>query len=260
MSEEMFGGPKPVYREINKTDLTVDERYQRSIEGKRSQALIFRIQASFSWSKFGILRVADNGDGTLSIVDGQHRHAAVMTLDRVTSVPCLVDGALSLKEQAAAFVGLNDRVAMTALALFHAKVRGGDEKACEVERVVKAAGCRVPRYQLALAQQKQGDVVCIGAVRSSLVQYGEKTTIAALRCVREAWVDAGGVRKEILAATGLLMSRGRTAEGLLRALRYRRPESMIAAALSRRADNPVFGIQKYVADLLLETMNLARVA
>src|SRR3546814_7094126 len=82
--------------------LAVDPSYQRSIEGKRSQATIKRMVAEFSWALFGAATVADTPDG-YRVIDGQHRIEAARRLG-IAEVPCLLVEADDPKAQALFFV------------------------------------------------------------------------------------------------------------------------------------------------------------
>ena len=50
-------GARPELRWIDKRNLAVDRTYQRTLEGRRSQALIDKLAANFCWAHCNVLVV-----------------------------------------------------------------------------------------------------------------------------------------------------------------------------------------------------------
>src|SRR5687768_12803311 len=114
-------GPKPTMCMLPKSALRVDRRYQREISSRRSKQLIQRIADNWRWYHCAPLTVADNGDGTYNVIDGQHRMTAAKSLPGVVLLPAYVVEEMTLQEQAGAFVAHNmDRVAVSPQAIFYA--------------------------------------------------------------------------------------------------------------------------------------------
>lgn len=106
-------------------DLNVDPAYQRSIEGGQSKSLIRKIAMFWDWALFHPLSVARRADGSLWVIDGQHRLAAARLRRDLYDLPCVVGPSRSLADEAASFVAMNiQRRAMTKLDLFKAAVAG----------------------------------------------------------------------------------------------------------------------------------------
>lgn len=82
--------------------LNVDERYQRP--ENHNHAL--RIARDWSFMSCGAVIVAERLDGTLWVVDGQHRVLAAKNRP-VEKLPCIVFKSASLKEEAQAFLSAN---------------------------------------------------------------------------------------------------------------------------------------------------------
>lgn len=170
-----------------------DERYQRSIDGSRSKKIIRKISAEFAWSKFGAVAVADNGDGTYCIIDGQHRVAAAKSIATLDRIPALVVDAETLKEQADAFLAVNrDRVRTNPLQEFHASVTAGDPDACTVRDVCARAGVTIARTNKVAADLKPGETLAISSIYLAIRRYGAPATEKALSAIRATYPESTG--------------------------------------------------------------------
>jgi hypothetical protein len=204
---ENLVGPPPQSRLLDKSKLIVDLAYQRKLSERKSVQIVSKISANFSWRMFGAIIVADNDDGTYSVIDGQHRVAASMRREDVSQVPCLVVDADTLKEQASTFVGINkNRVNVNAVAMFHAQRIARDQSAVEIDEVLTAANCSVPRYQKSHSSLAPGELNAIGAVRGVINKYGKEIAITAMKTLRAAYSESGGdLRSQLIRAMGDLL-------------------------------------------------------
>jgi len=250
-------GERPRFRWIDKTKLVIDHRYQRSIETRRSQNLIRHIRENWSWKCCPPLDVTDNGDGTYCVFDGQHRWAAASMIPDITELPCWVRSEMSLQEQAMAFVNINThRVAVTPVAVHHAKAKAGDPIAREMDAVAHAAGCFVSEKGGDVKTMKQGEFVCLSTVKKGIKDYGPGLVTRALRLVRDSASDCGGIRSEILAATIDLLAEKYPEDALAKHLKLRRPDQLIAHAYAMRAQDPVRSLTTHVKAILQERWRL----
>jgi hypothetical protein len=71
-------------------ELKVDDTYQRSLETDPSQRLIRRIAQFWDWGLCQPLAVARRQDGSLMVVDGQHRLAAATLRGDIAHLPCVI--------------------------------------------------------------------------------------------------------------------------------------------------------------------------
>jgi hypothetical protein len=85
--------------------LTVDPRYQRPV----FPAKVKKIQDGFDPDAFGVLYVSERADGSLVILDGQQRHAAVMGMPGWENdyLPAIVYTGLTVRQEAALFTLYN---------------------------------------------------------------------------------------------------------------------------------------------------------
>lgn len=181
-------GPKPNMCWLPKKSLKIDRRYQREIKSRRSVNLIKRLSENWRWYHCAPLTVVENGDGTYNVIDGQHRLAAARLLDGITLVPAYVVDALTLEEQASAFVAHNsDRVAVSQHQIFHAKAVGGDEEAMGILKACEAAGVIVQRS--AGGSKRAHETGSLGALREIYRADGPGTLTRVLATLREGYPD-----------------------------------------------------------------------
>jgi hypothetical protein len=166
--------------------LSVDERYQRNLESRRSQALIARLVERFNWSAFQTIIATENGDGWL-VIDGGHRVEAARRRGE-THVPAVIVRASSFAEQAAIFVDTNqNRVAMTTMAIHHAKLAAGDERALAIKSLCDELGLSIPRHPSGAKQLKSGETMAIGALGRVIADYPPDDVRLGLGAVVKAY-------------------------------------------------------------------------
>lgn len=189
-------GKKPETMWVAPTDLLVDEEYQRDIN-RRSMALIGRIVAGFAWRKVKPPIVVRVDDG-LHVIDGQHTAIAAATL-KIPKIMVFVVEAVSAADRADSFVAHNqDRITMSPLDIYRAKVGGGVPDALAVAKVCKAAGVRL-RVLSKHITPKIGDCAAVSVVSSLVARRGP----AAAESVLKALVKGGRApisRAELVAA------------------------------------------------------------
>ena len=120
--------------------LAVDPSYQRTIDGKDSQAAIRRIAMNWDWRLCGVLTVARRGTERF-VIDGQHRLEAARLRGDITHLPCVLSNFDNVAEEADCFVAVNaHRRALTPVALHRARVAAGEADAVDLDRALAAAG------------------------------------------------------------------------------------------------------------------------
>jgi hypothetical protein len=161
------------------SQLVVDDAYQRTISSSSARN-IRRICRNFDWSKFLPVIVTKDG-GKYSIVDGQHRATAALTLG-ITEVPCYVLGCTP-SEAAAAFAAINGNVTpMQTIDIWFAELAAGDPSAVLLKGVLDAAGVTVTRKKDGYIA---GETRSIGVLRRALQFYGEAILTTILQCIVE---------------------------------------------------------------------------
>lgn len=184
-------GAKPELGWLPVARCSIDARYQRQIDGRRSQRMIALIADKFNWSAFQAIVVTDALGGWL-IIDGQHRVEAAK-LRNFTHVPAIIVKALTPQQQAEIFVAANkNRVGMTSCALYHAAVMAGDQDALAVQKLCTAAGITIPRYPVMAARLKAGETLAIGALGNMIDEHGEGVALLATSVINTEWGNHQG--------------------------------------------------------------------
>lgn len=161
-------------------ELSIDPVYQRTVLTAPSQTLIRRIATYWDWGLCQPLTVARRADGSLSVVDGQHRLEGARARGDVPHLPCVITSYANAGDEAAAFVALNQmRRPLNAFDLFKAAVAAEDSDALTILDALKKAG-------LSLAQHsnyrvwKPGALSNIGGLQRCHRRQGEPVLRAAL--------------------------------------------------------------------------------
>jgi hypothetical protein len=121
-----------------KESLRIDQTYQRALNDAKRR----RIAAEFNWAAFGVLTVARRPDGTMWVIDGQHRLGAAMSRSDIRDVPCVVfEFGGNVADEAVDFYLTNkNRKPLTGFEVFKAQVAGGDATAIAVNEMILASG------------------------------------------------------------------------------------------------------------------------
>lgn len=157
-------------RYLTAGDIKVDTRYQRGL----NLAQVERIASQFDPGAFGTITVSRRNDGSLWVLDGQHRLAALQHMNWGDQrVPCIVYDGLSLDDEAKLFYSPQmTRRALTPMERFRARLILGDPVAIEIKRIANAHG-----YEINTGTGSDGNTDTIDAV-------------AAVECIYKTW--AGG--------------------------------------------------------------------
>lgn len=138
---------------IPKDELFIDHAYQRD---KVSQIRVASIRRDWSWVACGVLIVARRKDGSLWIVDGQHRKLAADHRVDIQDLPCIVFNAAEVKDEATGFYRANTvRGPVDSYSKFKAMVEAGDPVAKAVKQMVESTG-----YKATVTHQTYG-VACV---------------------------------------------------------------------------------------------------
>jgi hypothetical protein len=190
---------KPRLHWIAISELRVDHRYQRKLEGKVSAKAVLTIAIEFSWAKFAPVVVAESDEG-FAIVDGQHRTTAA-ALRGIRDVPCLIMQA-SVAEQAEAFAAINGGATpVSSLQIFAAKVTAGNKNAMQLRDACAEAGVTICRYPVPANEMKVGWTLAATNLGRQLARYGRETLVSALSCITKTGDgNIGMVRAQVVEA------------------------------------------------------------
>lgn len=141
--EEFDPGDEGTFQRIDKNVLRVDNGvsgYQR----KKLEEKARKIADKFEWSKFGVLMVNKRA-GKLWIYDGQQRHAASLLIPAIKRVPCIVFEKHTRHEEAADFIGTDERTKLRPLDKWRAELIAKNDLAIQTNAVLKRFGFDVGR-------------------------------------------------------------------------------------------------------------------
>ncbi len=168
-------------------DLKAHPRVQRS---KFSPARASRIAANLDPEKFGLLIVMVEGED-LWIIDGQHRHAALLMLGwQDQKIECLVYEGLTEVEAAKLFRSQSGRTAITALDDFLVALIEHDPDAVAINEIVIASGTSIGNGHGVSAVQALQRVYRPAGSKESQPEALHKT----LSVITDAW---GGTRESM---------------------------------------------------------------
>lgn len=171
--------------------LSVDPRYQRALIASRVSHLVRGIDDTL----LGVLTISHRRDGRRIIVDGQHRHAALLKLDRGPElVRCHVYEGLSVEGEAALFRGLNDTRKISGADHFRAGLLARDPECVAIANTASAYGFAVE------TGHRDNNVACISTLVSLWRRPGGPEAVGqALGVIRAAWDgDADSTEKSIV--------------------------------------------------------------
>ena len=184
-------GDTPTLQWVEIDKLVLDDTYQRPLLQKNWKHIV-GIAAKFCWQRFSALVVAERGDGTYAIIDGQHRtHAA--KLCGIKQVPALVHS-MDLAEQASAFSSINGNVqAMTNFHVYRAALAAREKWAVDADELVRSAGCQLMTSNKSAQAKKPGELFCIKMI-DTMIQQGESEVVAlGLRALKRSQVGVNTV-------------------------------------------------------------------
>lgn len=169
--------------------LQVDAAYQRATDGPYSRRIIVGMVKQWDWSLCQPLVVSRRADGSLWILDGQHRHAGAVERGDIAHLPCVVLAAVDAAGEAQAFVELNTkRQRLSQVDIFNGMLAAGEPNASATAALIKDTGWRLTRTQ-GSGKWKPGDLVCGPMLASAHRVHGAAVLRAALTTLRKAYPD-----------------------------------------------------------------------
>lgn len=188
MQRQPIVGCPPTLEWIEVSRLSIDESYQRATDSSKSRSLIFRIAQGWNWHLCQPLVVSRRLDGSLFVIDGQHRLTAALTRGDIPHLPCVVVTGQQGEDEARTFVDLNtQRQRLSQSDIFNALLAAGDEDAKRVADLLHDTGWHQTRTSC--DRWNAGDLFCGPMIVKSLKNEGEAVIRNALTALREAYPD-----------------------------------------------------------------------
>lgn len=125
-------------RDLHIESLRIDPSYQRS--DFINKAVVNRIASSFSFVLFNALTIGERADGTLWVVDGQHRYYGAKKAGR-DIVPCKVFQSSGPQQEAGVFYDLNKtRTSINAISMYRALLRQSESTSVAIQSLLEKHG------------------------------------------------------------------------------------------------------------------------
>tara|TARA_R110002167_G_scaffold42512_9_gene129139 strand:+ start:2639 stop:3472 length:834 start_codon:yes stop_codon:yes gene_type:complete len=176
---QILGNPG-VLQFVDVARLRIDPSYQRAIS-IASAKNVNRIISGFDWRKFTPVIGTENEDATISVIDGQHRATAAISIG-IDHLPCYILPC-SVSEAAAAFAAINGNVTtVNPIDIWFAQVKAQDADSIKLSNAFDAANVRVVRKKDGFAV---GETRSINVLRRAHEFYGSATFITILQCITE---------------------------------------------------------------------------
>ncbi len=178
-----------------------DSEYNRAIRPFRVQA----IRRAFNPDGLGLIYVSEREDGCCYIIDGQHRHQAVLDLKMgACEVPCAVYRNLTREEERTIFLLLNrERLPLSAQEAFAARAASGESLAGSMKDLLAMHGIRL------VQNRKPGvrEIASVGVLEEIDSRWGEEMLGRVLEIFGQAWPDQRGIyRRQLLMAAAAVLA------------------------------------------------------
>lgn len=196
MNAQPQQGRRAVLQNCTIDELAIDPSYQRDIN-LQGVTLIRSIATHWDWSLCHPLIVSERPDGSLFVVDGQHRLMAAALRGDIRDLPCVVIRYPTVEAEAKGFVALNTaRRPLTPFAIFRAALAAGDEDAIGLNAMIARHGLRITSSQNR-DKWKAGDLANIGQLRSRFASSPELLD-RALGIFAKSWPDIPLIYHQLL--------------------------------------------------------------
>lgn len=176
--------------------MVVSDKAQRELKQYRVDHLV----ANFDLEQVGT-PVVNERHGRFFIIDGQHRHAAmVQKYSETHQVQCWTYAGLTEEQEAEKFLQLNDTLTVAALDKYVVGVEAGRAVESDIDRIVRACGLVVTK------QKVEGGIGAVGTLRRVYTRGGANVLSRTLRMIDSSWGSAG-LEASVIDGIGLLCGR-----------------------------------------------------
>jgi hypothetical protein len=178
-------GSPPTLEWIAVERLAIDESYQRATDRPASRRLILRITNRWDWSLCQPLVISRRDDGSLFVIDGQHRLSGAIGRGDIPHLPCVV---VTAADEAMTFIALNThRQKLSQGDVFNAMLAAGDDAAKTTADLLDETGWKLTRNH---SISVTGRLNCAPMIARTVRKSGECVVRNALTALREAYPDA----------------------------------------------------------------------
>lgn len=169
------------YSDVLLKNLKTDFCYQSQV----NPAQVNKIVENFDHHALGTIVVNERADGTLYIVDGQHRVVALLRLGHF-AISAKIHNGLNIEEEANLYNALNSAKKKNANAIGKASLRAGEEEALMIDQAVERAGMSVDYDS---KNYKYGHVVAYKTLERILKKRGPINLETTINFIKVAFGD-----------------------------------------------------------------------
>jgi len=252
-------GNPPSLEWLGVAQLQIDPTYQRACDGSKSRALIARMIKRWEWALCQPLVVTRRLDGSLFVIDGQHRWNGAKARGDIPHLPCVVIPAIELEEEAKTFVNLNTaRQRLSQVEIFNGMLAASDADALALVALLEETGWTLARHANS-TQFKPGELACAPMLVRQVRALGEAPVRNALTALREAYPDTPVTTpSRLLQALMFIFEhdarrRGFDADDLIEALaEVDNPEDWLEEGVGMKRANPSLSRREALAEAMIE--------
>lgn len=173
---------------------------QRSIDEKR----VAKIASEIDSDMFGALSVSEQTfDGVHHIIDGQHRHSAMIAAFGVEQrMPCYAFDCPDAERAARLFDKINfSQKKPGSLDRFRVRVTGGEEAEVEINKIVIGMGFRIG------GNRRAGQIAAVEALSNVYKRHGPLALRNALSLIKATWGrDPDAMSAQLIRGYGLFLA------------------------------------------------------
>lgn len=166
-------------RQVYVNNLKTDMSYQSPV----SDSQVRKITKNFDPQKLHTIVVNKRENGSLYIIDGQHRVEALKELG-IPMIDATVHEGLTVEEEAEMYYGVNDRPAKSPNSKGKSLLRFGDIDAIQIEEAVSNVGLKID-YDKKL--KTDGYITAYAALQSIHKKYGQGLLEITLEIIKRAY-------------------------------------------------------------------------
>jgi hypothetical protein len=185
MSKKNSAAPPMGLEMIPLSKLKVDRAAEGGYARSPSEDRLRKRRKDWDLRKVGTIEVSQRTDGTLWLIDGQHRREVALEMG-IEKLPALVHYGLTPEEEADLYLGKADALPQQALSQFMARLRRGDREAKALKAAVEGVGLKIGS-DYRMAHSDDGTVIAIGRLERIYTTAGGTGLREVLLLAKEAW-------------------------------------------------------------------------
>ena len=170
-----------VYLWVPLAELNVDHAYQRAV----SETKVKTLAKHFDIDHVGVLYCNMRQDGTMWVIDGQHRRQAALSVGDITTLPAIVYEGLTTEQEARLRLSFHDRKPDTALDVFRLRLGMLDPVALRIKDIVHRVGYTISETR----KGAKNTVACVGVLQTIEREKGMVVLARVLTVAKKAWPD-----------------------------------------------------------------------